>query len=113
MLEQEIAKYKTLKREIDRKNKELKKVREMIIEQMRQENLKSVETEVGSAKLTIPHGFDEQQCSLDNEKEYSLFLTIKTVTQQIEEFDRKGFEKKFPELFSKYQVEQTPRLSIK
>lgn len=113
MLDYEIQAYKELQKEIKLSEKRLKKLKENIINTMLENDLKNVSSEFGSVSLAQPQSFDTQECKEENEKEFNEFLSKYTKTQEIEEFDKKGFQKKYPEIYVKHLKSLTPRLTVK
>ncbi len=64
-------------------------------------------------KYTIPKSFDLGMFKMENSELSKKFLTTKTITETIEEFDLKTFKKTMPDTWEKYRAEGTPRLTVK
>lgn len=109
----EIETYLDLKRSIKEEQNLLKQTREIIISIMKDNGMLGIKTESGSASLSFPKSFDQNEMRINNKKEYFEFTTVIQIRYDEEEFDKKGFKKKYPELYTKYEIESTPRLTVK
>jgi len=113
MMEEAILEYKEIRTEIERKKKILSDLRQVIINEMIDTDTKTLYTASGSASLSHPKSLDQGSLRTENKKEYFEFTTTRIVTEHIEDFDKKKFKKKYPQIYEKYEIELTPRLTVK
>ena len=86
--------------------------RQFILHIMKETEQKSFECEFGTTKVTYPKTFDQPMMLFEEPKEVTnRFWESVTTTTDI--FNKKEFKKTHPELWDKYQIDLTPRLTIK
>lgn len=89
-----------------------------IIDKMKLDKIKSafITTEEGkkiTAGVSFPTTFDIGMCKLENPEVMRKFITVERQIIENEIFDKKAFIQYQPELYKKYLIEGTPRLTVK
>ena len=99
----------TLIKDLDSDRKEYRKA---ILDIMSEMDQKSFECSSGQIKVTYPKTFDQPMMLDETPKDVTerFWETIHTTTDV---FNKKEFKKNYPVLWEKYQIDMTPRVSIK
>ena len=107
------SKFKDIKNEISRLNKQNKAIRELILEGMKEINKKSIQNSDHLIKYTQPKSFDEGMIAVYHKDLWKQYTKEekKTIIDTI--FLKKEFQKEQPDLYEKYLVDLTPRLTVK
>ena len=108
-----VEEYKKMKETQDAVAKKLKELRNDILYGLAFLDIKKLKNEEHEASVSYPKAFDQGLLKLDNRELYDKFTTIETITTEQETFDKREFQKRFPEEYEKYLVEMTPRLTVK
>ncbi len=107
-----IGDWKTVNMLIKDLEKERKEYRQAILDTMTEIGQKNFECSSGVIKVTYPRTFDQTMMLNNQPKEImDRFWEKKIVEANI--FNVKSFKKSHPELWEKYQIDLTPRVSIK
>ena len=80
---------------------------------MKKRNLTHAQNDFVEVKINYPKSFDFALCRMENLELIKIFVKEEKVISINEIFDKKGFKHLHPEVFDKYNIELTPRLSIK
>ena len=105
--------YKELKKEIKVLLKDEKNYKSELRHLMRKYDVKYAKNDFVEVKVNYPKSFDVGGCRMDHSKEIDKFTTEETVTSINYIFDKKEFKKHYPELFEEFNIDLTPRLSVK
>ena len=92
--------------------KDKQEARQAILDIMAKTGQKSYDCDIGSVKVSHPRTFD-QPMMLNEEPKETTDRFWETITTTTEVFDKKAFKKSHPEIWNKYQIDMTPRLTIK
>ena len=107
-----LSDWKTANTLIKDLEKERKEYRQLILNLMTEIGQKEFECSSGVIKVTYPKTFDQPMMLDETAKEVTeRFWESVTTTTTI--FNKKEFKKSHPELWYKYQIDLTPRVSIK
>ncbi len=92
--------------------KERKEYRQLILNLMTEIGQKEFECSSGVVKVTYLKTFDQpMMISKEPQEIWDRFWEAVTTTVGV--FNKKEFKKNYPELWYKYQIDLTPRVSIK
>ena len=114
MIDLLIQKYKDLKSMIAEYTKLQKDVRMQIILYMKDNNVESFESKLGTAKLQQPRSFDVGMLKAVKRELYDKFTTMRTIPAREEPFfDKEAFKELYPQVFKEFNIDLTPRLTVK
>ena len=91
---------------------ERKQYRQDILDTMTEMDQKIFECSSGLIKITYPKTFDQPMMLYETPKEVTARFW-ESVTTTTDVFNKKEFKKTHPEIWDKYQIDLTPRVSIK
>lgn len=104
--------WKTANTLIKDLEKDRKEYRQAILDTMTEMKQKSFDCSSGVIKVTYPKTFDQPMMLDETPKEVTArFWDSITTTTDV--FNKKEFKKNHPEIWEKYQIDLTPRVSIK
>ena len=107
-----LSSWKTADTLIKDLEKDRKEYRKAILDMMTEINQKNFECSSGIIKVTYPKTFDQPMMLDETPKEVTAkFWEVVITTTDV--FDKKEFKKTHPELWEKYQINLTPRVTIK
>ncbi len=104
---------KELKAQIKALQKDEKHYKDELKHLMKDYDVKYAKNESVEVKVNYPKSFDVGTCRMYNPDKVKKFTREETVTSINEIFDKKGFQKFYPELFEEYNIDLTPRLTVK
>lgn len=102
-----------LKLEIKELQKDEKRYKGELRGMMKDYNLDYAKDDNVEVKITYPKSFDLGLCRMENPELIKIFVKEEKVITINEIFDKKTFKHLHPEVFEKYNIDLTARLSIK
>ena len=104
---------KELKEQIQELQKEEKRFKRELRMFMKNHDINNAKNEFVEVKINYPKSFDLGLCRMENPELIKYFVKEEKVISINEIFDKKRFKHLHPELFEKYNIPLTARLSIK
>lgn len=108
-----IKEYKKLKDTQNAVSNKMRELKGIILRGMEFIEVKTLKNDECEASVQYPRTFDSGMLKLEDRELYDKFTTIEKKIITEEAFDRKEFQKRYPEIYEKYLLDQTPRLTVK